>query len=455
MILPPRDAYSEVVDEKRRFLPDWYTWITELSKEVQTQSDKASSNFLNFFDFLPENLIEGVTDGTNTTDLGQYWQNFRDELAGLPHPSGFIPSGTILTSVSPNWGITNLRLMTGGDVMIDYTGTGNTYGFDVNGTGGVGPIFNDYITSVTVERIRVRATNAAGCFRTRRCISCHFEFTAMGAITHGIRVEDTVTNHYQQPLVKFPLSALHTYGLWFGGIDGAANNTIVSMNVDSNYHGVWMDERALLNNFYGGTSESNFLTNMTFVQGARFNRMWGVDFEGNPSTADVNMLGGGNEFFGCNAAKLIFNGATASSNNYFGGVYTAITNAPGSQLNYINGLILGDPNGYSEQGSFNTTVGILKSGFRQNGTWAQSTVPVHLNPFSYINNTGNTQLVHVESAGVGSPVDAVALLRGGGPQKLLTNGSTTGVAGPFLCFPADILVIFFTGGSPTVTVFPF
>lgn len=30
MTISPRDPFSEVVDERRRWTPDWYSWLTEL-----------------------------------------------------------------------------------------------------------------------------------------------------------------------------------------------------------------------------------------------------------------------------------------------------------------------------------------------------------------------------------------------------------------------------------------
>lgn len=30
----PRDQLSQVVDERRRIDPEWYTWITEMTQEI-------------------------------------------------------------------------------------------------------------------------------------------------------------------------------------------------------------------------------------------------------------------------------------------------------------------------------------------------------------------------------------------------------------------------------------
>jgi hypothetical protein len=34
MATPPLSAFSEVVDLQRRWMPDWYAWLTELSRST-------------------------------------------------------------------------------------------------------------------------------------------------------------------------------------------------------------------------------------------------------------------------------------------------------------------------------------------------------------------------------------------------------------------------------------
>jgi len=62
---PPLDPHSEVVDQNRRWIPDWYSWLVELSGLVEPVAVTVAS--------LPNAAKAGVgakrfvTDATATT----------------------------------------------------------------------------------------------------------------------------------------------------------------------------------------------------------------------------------------------------------------------------------------------------------------------------------------------------------------------------------------------------
>src|SRR5262249_48914250 len=135
------------------------------------------TNLINFFDFLPPALWADVTKGTNTVDLGSYWQTFRDACAAATHPNAFIPPCTVLTSASPNWAISNLQLRTGGDVLIKHTGPN---GFIIDGATGVNPL-GAFCLNIVIDRLRVEAGNANWGVYCNKIISCELGFKIEGA----------------------------------------------------------------------------------------------------------------------------------------------------------------------------------------------------------------------------------------------------------------------------------
>lgn len=428
----------------------WYDYFQALGDDVKNVADttsKSQSRIVSFLDFVPDNLIESVIDGTNTTDLGQYWQAFRDALADMETPGGFIPACTILTSASPNFAITNLQLVTGGDVLIKSTVSGpGSYGFYIDGTTGVGQYISGFVTGIKVQRLRVSAPSAEAAFYTTNCVSCEFEFTCSGAVTYGILIGNTVSNIYRRPLVKFPMDPAPYYGIYLA--DLASNNTFDTMNVDICQYGVWLGF-TFLNNFYGGTSESNAKANLWADIKTRFAHFYGVDFEGSPSEHGVYVLANGVEFFGCNCSTDFHFGPGGSSNNVFGGVITSLEFEPGANSNYVSGLILGDtsPAGLIDNGDFNQIVGVAHGINRVAGTRTQQTIVVGASPFSYFNNTGNNQIVNIEGTGVSN----VNMLRDAGPglqMPVVASGHNT-----YLIGPSDFLTIFYST-APVITVLP-
>jgi hypothetical protein len=59
---PPLDPFSEVVDTRRRFVPDWYSWLVGLSPIVVTVSELPAAG-------ANQGARAFVTDATSTTFL--------------------------------------------------------------------------------------------------------------------------------------------------------------------------------------------------------------------------------------------------------------------------------------------------------------------------------------------------------------------------------------------------
>jgi len=67
MTIVPRDPFSEVVDERRRWNPEWFSWLTELTTMLNRLSPSATT-----VGSLPTPSVVGagarafVTDATST-----------------------------------------------------------------------------------------------------------------------------------------------------------------------------------------------------------------------------------------------------------------------------------------------------------------------------------------------------------------------------------------------------
>jgi len=90
MTIKPLDPYSEVVDNRRRWQPDWYSWLQDLTTVVNTPSSSGGT----FLDGGVVNAWEFGAVGDNVTDDTAAIQAAIDYACNNNHSAIFIPKGT-------------------------------------------------------------------------------------------------------------------------------------------------------------------------------------------------------------------------------------------------------------------------------------------------------------------------------------------------------------------------
>jgi hypothetical protein len=68
----PRDPFSEVVDERRRWTTDWYTWLTEIAAETKALISQNSA------------VVAGTTLATTATSGFMYVPRCAGPPTGVP-----------------------------------------------------------------------------------------------------------------------------------------------------------------------------------------------------------------------------------------------------------------------------------------------------------------------------------------------------------------------------------
>lgn len=228
----------------------------------------------------------GATDSTAALTAAR---NYADSLAPSPVEILF-PTGIYTYSVSPNWGITNLKMTALGTVRMRYTGTGDAFIVDA------GPNAADLRWNIQIGRFIVEAPTTAGHgVFIRSCHHSQFSFkvdgAGVGANKAGIRVDFAVCSYFDNPTVSnnegWYLGNAVDYGMVLTSRNAGETVsycTIINPVIEGcTYDGIRL-AGTLGNVFLGGTSEGNYGWGVYGDAAASQDRFFGTDFE-------VNTLG--------------------------------------------------------------------------------------------------------------------------------------------------------------------
>ena len=248
-------------------------------------------------------------------------------LASTTEPPELVfPAGIYEYSVSPNWGISNARIVADGVVRLRYTGTGNAVIIDA-GTTAADLRWNIYMGRFIVEG---NTGSLNGVF-IRSCHHSRFSFNVAGCGNgySGIRVDFAVCSAFDDPTVSnneagWYLGNPITYGMTFASrLPGetvsycSVNNPVIEGCV---LHGIVL-EGTLGNSFFGGTSEGNTGWGVYAGAGSNQDKFWGTDFEVN-TLGDVIMLGNAVTLHDCESTNYCY--VNGSYNRVTGGLYNVL-----------------------------------------------------------------------------------------------------------------------------------
>lgn len=228
----------------------------------------------------------GATDSTAALTAAR---NYANSLAPSPVELLF-PTGIYTYSVSPNWGITNLKMTALGTVRMRYTGTGNAFIVDA------GPNGADLLWNIQIGRFIIEAPTTAGHgVYIRSCHHCQFSLkvdgAGVGTNKAGIRVDFAVCSYFDNPTVSnnegWYLNNAVDYGMVLTSRnpgETVSYCTIANPVIEGcTYDGIRL-AGTLGNVFLGGTSEGNYGWGVYADAAASQDRFFGTDFE-------VNTLG--------------------------------------------------------------------------------------------------------------------------------------------------------------------
>lgn len=227
------------------------------------------------------------------------------------------PAGTYTYSVSPNFGVTNMWVEAQGEVVLNYTGTGNCLIFDA----GVAPalVYNVRFTGNFI----VEGTSAAAngiYWRSVHHSKIDCRVAGCGPTAAGLLIEFAVCSEFNV-VVSYNETPFTTnrpqYGYYLHRRDvGETTSACTFYNpiiegVSS--HGILLSE-AVYNTFIGGTSEGNGAYGIYVLSGSRNNSFYGIDLEAN--------------------VKSLYD--EGGLNNYVGGLYANPTEISGTGISFVN-----------------------------------------------------------------------------------------------------------------------
>lgn len=393
---------------------------------TRTVQDKQREIF-SVLDFVPTAYHAAILAGTSTVDIATYLSAARDAINALTVPATLqFPGGVYYYSVSPNWGINNVRIEALGEVRLRYTGTGNAVIID---GGALGYVNNMHMGRFIVECTSASADNAVY-VRSVHHSNLSFNARSAGTGMAGLRIEFAVCTIFDRFTCThnesggFYSSLAPTYGIVCEE-RGAAEGTAACLFIDPVLEGMQIGVQGgymVGCTWLGGTAEACTSTGIYLTGDDVENIFIGMFHEVN-TTYDILCQGHRNTFVGVNSADLIELADTASLNTFIGGATDQLTLGASTTRNVFPGFTYNRyaTGGLTDSGSGNSFATAINAATSTLGRPASTSTPTPSgSPYTYTNSTGDIQEVVIQ----GGTVSAVAYIRSGQTARVIAYSST-------------------------------
>lgn len=339
---------------------------------TRTWQSKAAET-VSVLDFIPVALHAGIKAGTDATDLQTYLAAARTYAGTLSQPCEIVfPAGKYTTSVSPNWALNNLCLRTEGEVVWNYTGTGNCFIVDCGAYPASG-VANMYIGRFTIQGTS-SALNGAYFRGVHHSYIEGPNIRGCGTSYSGILSEFCVVTQWNKPTVSNNEgsfgSAAPANGMKLDVRDSSEKTsycTITNPIFEGLAVGCYL-AGSTGNIFLGGTMEGCTSQGLLLGATAVRNMVFGTDFEVN--TQDIYCAGADNTFYDSDTSTIIILDGTSNGNIVTDGVHKQITIQSGGTNNCIKSARYNWDNSGATISDAGTTTRLFMNYDIGNGTWA-------------------------------------------------------------------------------------
>lgn len=393
-------------------------WIRSATGAVARSVADWFEDELSVMDFIPFSTRVAIRLRTSTADLATYLAS-AVTAAAAKQTALKIPAGKYSYSVSPNFAIDYLHIVTHGRVDFYYTGTGDALTFDA----GSGAQICSGVRFAVGNPVHIYAPNTAHNGIYVRSV----HHSSIWANVHGCG-----PSPYAALYVAFAVcTEFHVVvsgnedGGWYGNVGGVGGATPgigyyltrrgsspVSETVSfCDFHSI-VEGPAIgiqcnftLGNNFWGTSEGCTNYGVLCDSTSNYDKFWGMDFELN-TTADIYCSGIGVEFHSCLGDGVANLGSTAKLCEIIGGDYKTILVDTGSigctvENAVYNREALGGT--FTDAGT-DTTVKNVRDGVSPFAQWGTGSATY--DPASLADGAGATTTVTVTGAKLGDYASA-------------------------------------------------
>jgi hypothetical protein len=419
-----------------------------------------------------DDIVTRQTETVSVKDYGAVGDGVADDtdaigavhayVTGLDNPPTVVfPAGIYKYSESPNWAMTNLRVVSTGVVRLRCTGTGNGFVLDAGASGNV---FNMEVGPFILEP----ADTCTNGWYLRGVHHSDIRLLSRGSGSGyaGGRIEFSVCNRYWVTTsvnedAGWYSSAAPTYGVYVtrrgSGAERASYNTFYCPIMEGVGTGIYLDH-ADSNVFFGGTSEGCTSRGVEETANCGNNRFDSMDLEQN-TTEDAFCSGVSTSFYSTDSNTIIrLNGSTQQ---IFGGRQNSITvdtSAVSAQL--IGCRINRNGTGSITDNGTNTTISYVVdqatglpvqdyvsgkvAALPSNRAANQSVVTITASPQTITNNTAYLNDYYI----VGGTVNYVEISRNGSFSMCAYGG------GHFTLSPGDAMKVTYAVAPDQITAYP-
>ncbi len=321
-------------------------------------------------------------------------------------PKLVFPKGIYQYSVSPNWAISDAIIEAEGEVRFRYTGTGNAViidGGEVTGLAWHVTFGKFFIECPSTAKNALFVRGIHGSDIKAKVLGAGLEYS-------GLRVEWCVCTDFDVIVSNnhegWYLNSKPKYGYYIdkrelqpigqGGYTSWCS--FRNPKVEGCQIGIYLD-RSQGCSFYSGTSEGHTDVGIYLTSNALYNKFYSIDLEAN-TNYDIYCLGKENEFYSIDNTGVIKFDSYAVNNVFFGGSHCGFDFTSTTYGNILNSVkynrfnddsTINDISGRNRLVN-NRNVGLNKS---ENRPATSSAITVGTSPFTYVNNSGNDELIHI------------------------------------------------------------